>query len=167
MRKALLKHVSDRIQGRVLEIRRADAFEPDMRGRGQSLAKLAHQARLADSRFTHDRHNLPLAIARPLPAIPQKPRFIVTSKKGRKTVYHRRSQTISRTAQPHDSIQLDRFGDSLNLMSAALLYHEQARNQPVNGRSDNHCIRIGRRLYSRSDVGSIAEDFRVATATLA
>ena len=103
----------------------------------------------------------PSPVACAFPATPQKPRFIVTSNKRRKTVYHRRSQTISHTAQPHDSVQLDRFGDSLKLMSAALLYHEQTRNQPINGRSDNHRIRIGRRLHSRSDVGSIAEDFRL------
>src|SRR6266851_3167403 len=52
-------------------------------------------------------------------------------------------------------------------MSAALLYHEQARNQPVNGRSDDHRVRIGRRLHSRSDVGRIAEYFRLAAAALA
>jgi hypothetical protein len=59
------------------------------------------------------------------------------------------------------------YCDSLKLMNAALLQHEQARYQPIHRRGDNHHVRIGRGLHSRGDVGSIAENFRLATATFA
>jgi hypothetical protein len=42
-------------------------------GMGQLLAKLAHQARFADSRFTRNQQNLAFTIARAFPATPQKP----------------------------------------------------------------------------------------------
>jgi hypothetical protein len=45
-----------------------------------------------------------------------------------------RHKTISHTAQSHDSVQLDRFGDSLKLMTAPLFHHEQAGYQRINGR---------------------------------
>jgi hypothetical protein len=37
----------------------------------------------------------------------------------------------------------------------------------MDGRSDNHRVRISRRLHSRGYVRGIAEDFRIAAATSA
>src|SRR5260370_5497524 len=87
--------------------------------------------------------------------------------KRRKTTYSGCGQTASCTAQSDDSIQLDRFGDSLELVCAALLDDEQTGDQSMDGGGDNHRVWGGGRLHSRGYVRSIAEDFRIAARTFA
>ncbi len=63
----LLQHVSDRIKGRVLKEGGSRAFEPGMPLGNDPVAKLLHQARLADPGFANDSDYLAFALDHTFP----------------------------------------------------------------------------------------------------
>jgi hypothetical protein len=70
----------------------------------------------------------------------------------------------ARHTGPDHAIELDRLLDALEPLRAAILDHEQARYEVVDG--GGHDDRVGRRnaLHARGDVGGVAEhiDLRAA-----
>src|SRR5262249_37533466 len=128
---ALVENLGDGVEGRGLEELVARAFDPQVGVILDAGAKLIDQPRLADPGLTHHQRDLPLALARPLPSAEQQAHLVVAPNERRHGACGGSMRAPTHRARLNHAIKLERTRDTLELLSAAILDHEQARNQAL------------------------------------
>src|ERR1700676_2887527 len=91
-----------------------------------------HEARFADAGLADDQRHLTFTFERTLPSIHQRAQFVFApDERSQATGRSRHVETSARSARPDYAIELERPFDALEFLRAAILDHEQARNQPM------------------------------------
>ena len=70
--------------------------------------KLVHDARFTDPGFAHNQHDLAFALARPLPAVPQRPHLILAPDEPSQSSRRRALEPGARRPKANDFIKVDR-----------------------------------------------------------
>src|SRR6516165_112414 len=119
------------MQWRVLQNLRATPLDPRMRCFANPDKKFLDLARLAEPRFAHDVHQLPIATPSAVPASHKYRYFLVATDKRRAMALAR---ATSATARPYQPEQRHRLRHAFQFMGAALLGDEQTGDLALHRR---------------------------------
>jgi hypothetical protein len=158
------------VEGRVLVVCRAAAFEPAVPLPGEPLAKLLHEARFSDPRLAVHEHHLAMSLAHLLPAIEQEPELLLAPDERRELLGERGVEAAADPAPPDRTVDRDRLLDPLEPLAPEALGEEDPRDQSKRRSAHHHRVRLGRRLQPCCHVRGVAEGKRLpplATAHLA
>src|SRR6185312_9949616 len=148
-----------RVEGRVLEKGRGRTLQPGMGMGPDLLAKALHQPRFADTGLAHDRDHLTVALAHPLPTTHEQPQFVLAADERRQPTRGGRGfEPPTHPADPGYPIELYRLVDALERTRGTVFNREEAGDEPIGRGGYQYRAGSGGFLYSRGDIGHVAED---------
>ena len=125
-----------------------------MRCLAQTRVKFLDQARLAQPWFADDQHQLPIALARTLPAPHEHGDFLFAPHQRREVALTRPTPATARANNP---VQRHWLGHALEIVAAVVLGDEQPGDLALHPRRHHNTARVGQGLGSRRDVRYVAE----------
>ena len=161
----LCGHLREGGEGRVLSVRRAAAFEPDMILAGQPLTELVDEARLADPGLASDVHDLPAAATCARPGRVEHGELVPAADEPRSAAVRRLRRAI--LLGTDDPQELERLGDAFDVRVPQRVDREHALDESQRGARDRDASGLGEALATRRDVHDVAQGERIATMTAA
>ena len=146
----------DRLQGRALGVRRAEAGQPLGRAL-QALAQPEHQARFADPGFAADQHHLPVALARQGPAAQQQLHLPLAVDQGEEV----RGAVLRRLHGLQHPVEDHRGGEPRHADRRQGFEREALLDQRAGGRAHQHAAGLGPRLQLDRQVESRSQGHRL------
>ena len=142
------------MKGRARRVGRGAGLDPGVLRRGQTLAQLERQPRLADPRLAEDEHAPPLTPARCLPLFGQRRQLGLATGKGRQAS-GRGGETAAQPAGAHHAHESERL--VLDRRDAGILDLERPGHEALRRGGDQQRIGSGGAARARGEVRHVAE----------